>query len=116
MSCIDFVYGHNLHHVNNLSLYTSYLPLPSPPLPSPPLPSPLPSPPPPPPPPGFTAFFIRPFYKMLIGRKVTLLDMEAVDTEFYNSIKYILENDPEPLCLTFTASREFLGQASYIYS
>ena len=37
-------------------------------------------------------------------------DMEAVDTEFHNSIKYIMENDPEPLCLTFTANREFMGQ------
>jgi len=56
------------------------------------------------------AFFIRPFYKMLLAKKITLGDMEVVDTEFYNSIKYILENDPEPLCLTFSASREFLGQ------
>ena len=56
------------------------------------------------------AFFIRPFYKMLLSKPVTLADMESVDTEFYNSVKYILENDPEPLCLTFTASREFLGQ------
>lgn len=56
------------------------------------------------------AFFIRPFYKMLLSKPVTLSDMESVDTEFYNSVKYILENDPEPLCLTFTASREFLGQ------
>lgn len=36
--------------------------------------------------------------------------MEYVDMEFYNSVKYILENDPEPLCLTFSASREFVGQ------
>ena len=50
---------------------------------------------------------------MLLGKRVTLSDMEAVDSEFYSSIKYILENDPEPLCLTFTASREFLGQVSY---
>ena len=47
---------------------------------------------------------------MILGRPVVLTDMEAVDTEFYNSVKYILDNDPEPLCLTFTASREFLGQ------
>ena len=59
------------------------------------------------------AFFIRPFYKMVVGRPITLADMEAVDTEFYNSIKYILENDPEPLCLNFLASREFLGQVSF---
>jgi len=47
---------------------------------------------------------------MLLAKKITLSDMEVVDTEFYNSVKYILENDPEPLCLTFSASREFLGQ------
>ena len=58
----------------------------------------------------FTAFFIRPFYKMLLSKKITLNDMEYVDMEFYNSVKYILENDPEPLCLTFAASREFVGQ------
>ena len=47
---------------------------------------------------------------MLLGKRITLSDMEYVDMEFYNSVKYILENDPEPLCLTFSASREFVGQ------
>ena len=47
---------------------------------------------------------------MLLHRRLVLSDMEAVDTEFYNSVKYILDNDPEPLCLTFTANREFMGQ------
>ena len=59
-----------------------------------------------------TAFCIRPFYKMLLGKRINLDDMEAVDTEFYNSVKYILDNDPEDLCLTFSASREFVGQVS----
>ena len=49
-------------------------------------------------------------YKLLLDKKLVLGDMESVDTEFYNSVKYILENDPEPLCLTFTANREFLGR------
>ena len=49
---------------------------------------------------------------MLLSKKITLSDMEYVDMEFYNSVKYILENDPEPLCLTFSASREFVGQVS----
>ena len=62
----------------------------------------------------FLAFFVRPFYKMLAGKKIVLSDMEMVDTEFYNSIKYILENDPEPLCLTFTANREFVGQVEEV--
>ena len=60
-----------------------------------------------------TAFCIRPFYKMLLGKRITLDDMEAVDTEFYNSVKYILDNDPEDLCLTFAASREFVGQVRF---
>jgi hypothetical protein len=47
---------------------------------------------------------------MLLSKRITLSDMEYVDMEFYNSVKYILENDPEPLCLTFSASREFVGQ------
>ena len=57
-----------------------------------------------------TGYFIRPMYKLLLDKKLVLSDMEAVDTEFYNSVKYILDNDPEPLCLTFTSSREFLGK------
>ena len=49
-------------------------------------------------------------YKMLLDKKLVLSDMESVDSEFYNSVKYILDNDPEPLCLSFTAAREFLGK------
>ena len=28
----------------------------------------------------------------------------------YNSMKYILENDPEPLCLSFSINKEVLGE------
>ena len=59
-----------------------------------------------------TAFCIRPFYKMLLGKQITLDDMETVDTQLYSSLKYILDNDPKDLSLTFTANREFLGQVS----
>ena len=63
-------------------------------------------------PPLLAAFFVRPFYKLLLGKKVTLTDVEACDPEFYNSTRYILDNDPEPLCLTFSITRECLGQVS----
>merc|ERR1719376_1397406 len=56
------------------------------------------------------AFFIRPFYKMMLGKPITLRDMESVDSEYYNSLKYILENDPESLELDFTVSEELFGQ------
>lgn len=36
------------------------------------------------------------------------------DIEFYNSLQYVKENDPEPLCLTFSTSREFLGEVKEI--
>lgn len=55
-------------------------------------------------------FFIRPFYKLILGKKITLEDMAEVDTETYNSLKWIIDNDPEDLCLAFTASEDKFGQ------
>ncbi|UXI15440.1 hypothetical protein NH340_JMT01383 [Sarcoptes scabiei] len=54
------------------------------------------------------AFFIRPFYKMMLEKEITLNDMESVDTEYYNSLKYILENDPSELYLNFMIDEKFL--------
>ena len=59
-----------------------------------------------------SAFFIRSFYKMIVSRPITLKDMEAVDVELYNSIVYIKENDPEPLCLTFAINKTVFGEVS----
>ena len=36
------------------------------------------------------------------------------DEEFYNSLQYVLENDPEPLCLAFSTTHEFLGEVKEI--
>uniref|UniRef100_A0A182NSD2 HECT-type E3 ubiquitin transferase n=1 Tax=Anopheles dirus TaxID=7168 RepID=A0A182NSD2_9DIPT len=55
------------------------------------------------------AFFIRPFYKMMLQKPIDLKDMEAVDTEYYNSLLYIKENDPSPLMLTFSVDEESFG-------
>ena len=46
-------------------------------------------------------FFIRPFYKMMLGKHIELKDMESVDTEYYSSLCWIKENDPNELELTF---------------
>ncbi len=54
------------------------------------------------------AFFIRPFYKMMLGKEITLKDMESVDSEYFNSLKYILENDPSELYLNFSIDERFL--------
>ncbi|CDS36524.1 neural cell expressed developmentally [Echinococcus multilocularis] len=55
-------------------------------------------------------FFIRPFYKMMLGRKIGLKDMEAVDSGYYRSLKYILDADPRDLELTFAVDEEHFGE------
>ncbi|XP_075714082.1 E3 ubiquitin-protein ligase NEDD4 isoform X2 [Rhinoderma darwinii] len=55
-------------------------------------------------------FFIRPFYKMMLQKAITLNDMESVDSEYYNSLQWILENDPTELDLRFTVDEELFGQ------
>uniref|UniRef100_A0AAR2LGG1 E3 ubiquitin-protein ligase NEDD4-like n=1 Tax=Pygocentrus nattereri TaxID=42514 RepID=A0AAR2LGG1_PYGNA len=55
-------------------------------------------------------FFIRPFYKMMLGKQITLNDMESVDSEYYNSLKWILENDPMELDLRFCIDEDNFGQ------
>lgn len=59
------------------------------------------------------AFFIRPFYKMMLGREITLKDMESVDVQYYKSLKFLLENDidntNELFELYFTVNEDFLG-------
>uniref|UniRef100_A0A673MUY8 E3 ubiquitin-protein ligase n=1 Tax=Sinocyclocheilus rhinocerous TaxID=307959 RepID=A0A673MUY8_9TELE len=56
------------------------------------------------------AFFIRPFYKMMLQKPITLQDMESVDSEYFNSLRWILENDPTDLDLRFTIDEELFGQ------
>lgn len=55
------------------------------------------------------AFFIRPFYKMMLGKLIELKDMESVDSEYYNSLLWIKDNDPADLALTFAVDEENLG-------
>lgn len=56
------------------------------------------------------AFFIRPFYKMMLSKTIELQDMESVDLEYYNSLMWIKENDPSELYLTFSVDEEQFGK------
>nr|XP_053634034.1 E3 ubiquitin-protein ligase Nedd-4-like isoform X3 [Cherax quadricarinatus] len=58
------------------------------------------------------AFFIRPFYKMMLSKSIELKDMESVDSEYYNSLLWIQENDPADLDLTFSVDEESFGRTS----
>ena len=39
--------------------------------------------------------------------------MAEVDIETYNSLKWVIDNDPEDLCLTFSAQEDKLGQVQF---
>jgi hypothetical protein len=41
--------------------------------------------------------------------------MESVDREYYQSLKYIVDNDPTDLDLYFVVSEEVLGEVSFFY-
>jgi E3 ubiquitin-protein ligase NEDD4 len=53
-----------------------------------------------------SAFFIRPFYKMMLEKPIDLSDMESVDPEYFNSLTWIKNNDPSHLTLTFAVDEE----------
>ncbi|VDN02159.1 unnamed protein product [Thelazia callipaeda] len=60
------------------------------------------------------AFFIRPFYKMMLGKPITLNDMQSVDSAYFNSLVYIKENDPEDLGLYFAVDEDVFGQVNTV--
>ena len=47
--------------------------------------------------------------KSIIGKVIDLKDMESVDTEYYNSLLWIKENDPAELDLEFQVEEEQFG-------
>jgi E3 ubiquitin-protein ligase NEDD4 len=56
-------------------------------------------------------FFIRPFYKWMLSKPINLQDIEAVDIEYYKSMKYIMDSeDVECLDMTFTSDEDVYGQ------
>ncbi|KAI0708195.1 hypothetical protein C8T65DRAFT_740208 [Cerioporus squamosus] len=55
------------------------------------------------------AYFARSLYRQLLGKQVDYKDVEWVDPEYYNSLCWILENDPSPLDLTFSVEADEFG-------
>ena len=57
------------------------------------------------------AFFVGALYKMMLRKKVVLQDMEGVDADVYNSLKWTLDNKIDGvLDLTFSADDERFGE------
>jgi len=55
------------------------------------------------------------YYQLLCpccSRPPSLKDLEALEPDFYNSLLWICDNDPEPLDLTFTVEEVSMGWGS----
>ena len=50
------------------------------------------------------------FLPYLLGKKLTLEDLQYVDELYFNSLNHILENDPTDYGLTFQVSFTSFGQ------
>lgn len=60
------------------------------------------------------AYFARSLYRQILGKPVDYRDVEWVDPEYYNSLCWILENDPTLLELTFSVEAdEVRGKLSF---
>eukprot|EP01054_Gregarina_sp_Poly1_P003458 Gregarina_sp_Poly_1__3457@NODE_1_length_32023_cov_193_025347_g0_i0_p1_GENE_NODE_1_length_32023_cov_193_025347_g0_i0NODE_1_length_32023_cov_193_025347_g0_i0_p1_ORF_typecomplete_len5828_score1014_55HECT/PF00632_25/2_6e107DUF913/PF06025_12/3_4e26DUF908/PF06012_12/5_3e26UBA/PF00627_31/1_9e06UBA/PF00627_31/1_3e04UBM/PF14377_6/1_4e04UBM/PF14377_6/0_86UBM/PF14377_6/21UBM/PF14377_6/1_5e05UBM/PF14377_6/3e02UBM/PF14377_6/4_6e03DUF3525/PF12039_8/0_24_NODE_1_length_32023_cov_193_025347_g0_i08217565 len=61
-------------------------------------------------------YFTRPFYKLMLGRKIAPQDAESVDPEFYRNLQAILEHpvDSLGLDLTFTTDVDEFGKTTVV--
>ncbi|KAJ1922147.1 hypothetical protein H4219_000009 [Mycoemilia scoparia] len=60
------------------------------------------------------AFFTTSFYKMILKKPITLEDMQGVDAEMYNSLKWVLDNDVTDMGFTFTVEDDHFGERDEI--
>lgn len=52
------------------------------------------------------SFFTQPFDKRILGQPPSLKNIKAIDPEHDRSLKWILDNDPEPLDLSFSVEQD----------
>ena len=60
-----------------------------------------------------SGYFVKSFYKTLLGKPIALEDLESVDIRYHNSMKMLLECDEDELNdidADFTVTEEYLGQ------
>ncbi|KAH8825350.1 hypothetical protein DL96DRAFT_1612904 [Flagelloscypha sp. PMI_526] len=57
------------------------------------------------------AYFVPSFYKMVLGKNMTLVDLESVDADLHRSLVWMLENDiTDVLDETFSRTEERFGE------
>ncbi|ORY86772.1 hypothetical protein BCR37DRAFT_123533 [Protomyces lactucae-debilis] len=59
--------------------------------------------------------FSRPVYRKMLGKNVSLKDMETLDLEYYKSLLWMLENDiTDVITETFSVERDDFGEVTII--
>jgi len=58
--------------------------------------------------------FTKPFLKHLLGKKITIADMEEVDADLGKNLRWMLQNNVEDLYLTFTHETEVLNERTVV--
>jgi hypothetical protein len=56
-------------------------------------------------------YFVRAFYKIMLGEALTFNDLEDFDNKIYNNLKWCIENDVTELYLNFIFETEIFGKA-----
>ena len=49
----------------------------------------------------------------MLGKRIAVEDMQSVDADFYQSLVYVRDNDPEPLDMTFQVRSHLLLHDAY---
>ena len=58
--------------------------------------------------------FTRSFYKHILGKKIVWKDIEAIDPEYYKSLKWLLDNDISTMDLTFSTEVNSFGYSKTV--
>ena len=59
-------------------------------------------------------YFVKSLYKIITGEPLLFADLEDFDNEFYNNLKWCLDNDVESLMATFVVEQEYFGKSKEV--
>ena len=59
-------------------------------------------------------YFVKSLYKIITGEPLLFSDLEDFDNEFYNNLKWCLDNDVDPLLATFVVEQEYFGRSKEV--
>ena len=55
-------------------------------------------------------YFVKSLYKIIIGEPLAFSDLEDFDNEYYNNLKWCLQNDVSCLMTSFVLEQDFFGK------